>query len=144
MSFLDLGIFFDSNLSKSEYEKLDQLVLGSLDTLGPSECYKFFRSFYEKNLIDEFRITFENYPSMIVSHIQEYNFEEMCYFYYIFGKYGYLKDLGEIKQNLDILRDYILMLYNLIPRGKLQITSYYYKILEVVDINDFYMKGSWQ
>ena len=53
------------------------------------------------------------------------------------------KQILEFKENLEILKDYILLYYRSIPRGKLEITSNFYKVLEVVDINKFYEKGEY-
>lgn len=143
-SYIKTRIFFEKDLAVEEYIKLDELISKNLACFNAKDSYQFFKFFTEGNLVSKLTITFEKFPSYIVSNIQAYNFEEMCYFYFIFGKYGYLKSSGNIKENLDILRDYILLWYSSIPRGKLEITSNYYKVLEVVDINDFYMKGSWQ
>lgn len=64
----------------------------------------------------------------------------MCNFYHVFAKENMIDD-SELRYNLLILKDYILLWYGSIPRGKIPINSYFYKILEYVNINDFYMRG---
>jgi hypothetical protein len=82
------------------------------------------------------------FPEVIIKNIHDYDFEKMCYIYYVYAKEKLL-DTPQLKQNLFILKDYILLWYASIPRQKLAITSNFYKILEHVDINEFYIRGMY-
>ena len=122
---------------------LDKICTEKLESFLPSEVYNFFVFMESTGLKSSFPNFFARLPGYIVQKIAAFDFEQMCYLYYIYMRDGKEYNTIFFKENTDILKDYILMYYSSIPRGKLDINSYFYKILEVVDINKFYMKGEY-
>jgi hypothetical protein len=112
-----------------------------IEEYDPKECLILLDFINNYNLVEDFPWFWANFPKYIVKSIYSFEFEEMCLLYYIYAKHGALKEQSEMKGDLDVLRDYILLwMASQQRRRSLQIGSNYYKVLEVVDINDFYMK----
>jgi len=121
----------------------DQICRTRINDYKPADLYDFFVFIENSDIRHNFKQLWEGLPDYIIKNIAAFDFEMMCYLYYIYVKHGGLNTTGKFKENLEVLKDYILLYYRSIPRGKLEITSNFYKVLEVVDINKFYEKGDY-
>jgi hypothetical protein len=115
-------------------------MLREIENFDPKECLHLLEFFNEYNLVEDFPWFWNEFPRYIVKFIYSYDFEDMCMLYYTYAKLGELKAESRLKTDLDTLRDYILLWMASLQRRSLPVTSNYYKVLEVVDITDFYMK----
>ncbi len=121
----------------------DKICSTRINDYKPADLYDFFVFIENSDIRHNFKELWQHLPDYIIRNIAAFDFEMMCYLYYIYVKHGGLNTTGKFKENLEILKDYILLYYRSIPRGKLEITSNFYKVLEVVDINKFYEKGEY-
>lgn len=132
-----------TKIPKKNFSYLDNICVENLSTLKPQKVYQFLIFIVSNKIKGDFEELWMKLPEYIVQNINSFDFEQMCYLYYIYVVNEGLIKGGKFKQNLDILKDYILLHYRSIPRGKLDINSNFYKVLEVVDINQFYMPGEY-
>jgi len=132
-----------SKIPPNVLNHLDQICKIRLNEYKPKHVYRFFEFLDESGTRSGFPEFWNNLPDYIVKNIGAFDFEQMCYLYFVYVKNGANEESGKFKENLEVLKDYIVLHYRSIPRGKLDITSTFYKILEVVDIYKFYEKGEY-
>ena len=81
-------------------------------------------------------------PEKIVDDIFSYNFEKMCFFYYLILKHKEkFTNFDKTYKKSNVIKEYIKSHYFSLPFGERPKPgeSYYYWILEVTDTTEFYM-----
>ncbi|EAS07297.1 hypothetical protein TTHERM_01055730 (macronuclear) [Tetrahymena thermophila SB210] len=108
-----------------------------------------FIQFCEENKVTHNFVDLYNYlPYYVANNIFFYTWEEMCFLYYHFIKDRILfqeSQISEINGRLNVIKQYIKLeyfSYNNRKNTQMSPESNFYKVLSVVDLNDFYSENS--
>ena len=133
----------DPNIFEKIMKQVETLCLKALRESEAAYLLEFLAQIEERRILWYLEGFIKALPAYVVLHIRHYDFEKMCFLYYFFRKHEDLLDMSpesETKMNLGILKEYIKLHYASIPRHRIPIESNFYKVLEVVDINEFFMQ----
>ena len=114
----------------------------SIEYFTADEIFDLFFFLEDRQWVEFFQPLFRKLPDKIVEDIFSYNFEKMCYFYYLINKHREkFEDFPQTQKRSNVIKEYIKSHYfSLSNRQKPKPgESFYYLILEVVDPNDFYV-----
>ena len=128
----EITAFFDNHLNKN-MEKQD-----------PKQLYNYIMEMEERGLMSGKDDFLHHLVTYVNKRLHIYNFEDMCYFFWLFNKYSHLIkiDCSEKQRELSQIKDHI-RLYSAFSKGKLIIGSNFYKMLEVVSGSDFLSEGEY-
>jgi len=121
---------------------LDLLCLQNLKTAKKDEVFNLFEFIENNNLQRKFKGYYEGFLGFFTNNLKYYDFEQWCLVYYFFVKENNYKKDPKLSEDLEVLKGYIYRFYSAADLDhtafseKLAITSNFYKILEVIDINE--------
>ncbi|KRX00686.1 hypothetical protein PPERSA_00913 [Pseudocohnilembus persalinus] len=158
MNLLDLIQYFQTRVNNETFGDYQKFIKENNQTIQnlseyalnsqfePNDIVYFLELVDEEDLVYIFKPFYQNLPSIVSEKIHSFDFEQMCQMYYLFLKnQDEFLDFNKVKGKLDVLKEYIKIHYfSLNARDDRPSVgdSYFYKILEVADCNDFYMHES--
>lgn len=135
---------------ESIFEKINKIFKNKNYFMKEDDKIKNVKSFFDIILLLELNgilYYFSNIilflPNFISENIFILNFEEMCFFYVILlkNKIFFENDIEDFQIKSDVLKEYIKIHYFSIARGKLPIESWFYEILKVANVEEFYQNN---
>ena len=151
IELIDVPNFADciqEKLDEGKQGEISKYVDESLAKVSPKfemqSIFKTLDELYNTRLIRYFPQFLTAVPARAVANISRIEFEDMCHLYFIIEKEKKMLDwsVEKLDENLEIMRDYIKRCHSNTdwsPAGRVDIKSNFYKLLEIVDINEFYL-----
>ena len=144
---LKVGRDYDGDFSKLPQKIMtffDDYLNKNMEKQDPKQLYHYILEAEIRDLMDGKDDFLHHFVSYVSNNLQTYNFEDMCYFYWLFNKYAHLIkiDCAKIQCDLSQIKDHI-RLYSAFSKGRLTIGSNFYKMLEVVSGSDFLSQGEY-
>lgn len=139
---------------EGDYEKIPKKVLVFFDSYlkknlmsqDPRGLYYYVFDIEARGLIHQYDT--QEFMNKLVEYVgtklNSYDFEDMCYYFWLFNKYNHLIDMENkhVQHNMNLIKDNI-RLHSAFSKGRLMIGSNFYKMLEVVTGSDFLTQGEY-
>ena len=124
--------FFDNYLNVHMEEQLHHQI------------YCYISEMEDRKLMSGKEEVLKHLVAYVSQRLHIYDFEELCYFYWLFNKYYPMIDMENPKVQCELsqIKDHI-RLYSAFSKGRLRIGSNFYKMLEVVSGSDFLTQGEY-
>jgi len=124
--------FFDSYLNKN------------MEKQSHGQVYNYMMELEDRHLMSEKGELMNHLIVYVGGRLHIYDFEELCYFFWLFNKYrNYVKlNDSQVQNSFNQIKDHI-RLHSAFSKGRLQIDSNFYKMLEVVSGSDFLSQGEY-
>lgn len=129
-------------------DQLQKICSASLQNSDPQQLLSFLPELEDRRLLTDFQKFLQKVPPFVEENVRVYDFENMCFLYYFIKKHQDLvvggdaePNTGMLEHNLGVLKEWIKIHYASTPRHKIPISSNFYKVLEVVDINEFFLRA---
>lgn len=125
-------VFFDDYLNKN------------ITSQDPHKIYHYICEIESRGLL----VGKEEFLNKLIQYVSKqmvaYDFEEMCYYFWLFNKYHTMVDQQNkhVQQAMTQIKDHI-RLYSAFSKGRLRIGSNFYKMLEVVSGSEFLTQGEY-
>jgi len=128
----EIMTFFDNYLNKN------------MEKQAPHHIYFYMTEIEDRKLMDNKKEILNHLISYVGNRLHIYDFEELCYFFWLFNKYSTEIDMEspKIQYDMNQIKDHI-RLYSAFSKGRLRIGSNFYKMLEVVSGSDFLTQGEY-
>ncbi|KAL4466347.1 hypothetical protein ABPG72_020196 [Tetrahymena utriculariae] len=128
---------------------LEEVEKKSMDCrFTQSDVIQFIQFCEEYKVMHNFVDLYNYFPYYVANNIFFYSWEEMCFLYYHFIKDRILfqeSQILEINGRLNVIKQYIKLeyfSYNNRKNTQMSPESNFFKVLSVVDLNDFYSENS--
>lgn len=139
---------------EGDYSKIPEDVLKLFDTYlkknilsqDPRGLYYYVFDIEARGLIHQYDPA--EFMNKLVEYVgtklNSYDFEDMCYYFWLFNKYHHLIDAEnkQVQHNMNLIKDHI-RLYSAFSKGRIKIGSNFYKMLEVVTGSEFLTQGEY-
>ena len=149
IKYLDLRVNRDF---EGDYTKIPEKILNLFDQYlkknlmqqDPHKLYLYIEDIEARGLLYEKKDFTNQMVEYVAKNLLHYDFEEACYYYWLFNKYNFLLNMEDrdVATNLNMIKDHI-RLGSTFQKGKLSIGSNFYKMLEVVAGNDFISQAEY-
>lgn len=130
-----------TKLPKKFVEFFDAAILKSKDLQGPERVYQYLFESEMRGLVTGKEELIEWLIVDMQNKIQQYDFEKVCYMYWLVGNYRHLltDKTNKLQPALNFFKDYI-KLYRTLGSDQRTLSSHYYRLLEIVNESDLSFK----
>ena len=147
--YIDLKVGRDhageySQLPKEVMTFFDDYLNKNMEKQAHHHIYFYITEIEDRKLMENKKEFLNHLISYVGNKLHIYDFEELCYFYWLFNKYvtEINMDSAKIQCDLSSIKDHI-RLHSAFSKGRLRIGSNFYKMLEVVSGSDFLSQGEY-
>ena len=134
-----------SQFSKTVLRFFDEYLKKNLAKQDKDSLHYYVQDIEARGFLD---INYYDFINTLVEfmgkNLDKYDFEEMCFYFWLFNKYNHLVDMEnkQIAYYMNVIKDQI-RLFSAFGKGRLVIGSNFYKMLEVVTGSDFLTQGDY-
>lgn len=130
-----------SKLPEKVVRFFDEYMLKNLDSQSPDQVYYYLAESEVRGLLNGKEQLVGKVMLDVKRRVSQYNFEKICYMYWFATTYNFMieEKREELKPALMMFKDYI-KLYRGMSKDRKEISSNYYKMLDVINEEDLSVK----
>jgi len=147
--YIDLKVERDyegdhEKLPKEVMRFFDNYLNKNMEKQSPEQVYTYMSEVEDRNLMNEKDELMNHLIVYVGGRLHIYDFEQLCYFFWLINKHKNFVNQNDnkVQSNFNHIKDHI-RLHSAFSKGKLQIDSNFYKMLEVVSGSDFLSQGEY-